>query len=321
MLKSALLVSLCCALVALSAANYASILARHMRAGGRTQRPTMSLRQRSYISAQKRNAMLQAIQRRRQQLRTTANPYNRATQRVASTPLTAAKANPYSTIKKQRISALLAPKTNSYSSVNRPQNSVYSPANRISRPVNALSKAPSPTPPSINPYSAATTARAARTPSPTHSRGNPYSARTQATKSNSSGNPYSTSRAGSSTNPAVRGKYTMRQRMMIARQRMARLKAMKAAKTAKAMKAIVDQPKKAMEAKGMGCTNLAPDNPMAMVMMMGTCKSPMVRMACQSEFLSCMMVGTSPMCCPLGMNKQTYNMMKTMKQMQQFMEM
>jgi len=109
--------------------------------------------------------------------------------------------------------------------------------------------------------------------------------------------------------------------MMIARQRMARLKAMKAAKTAKAMKAIVDQPKKAMEAKGMGCTNLAPDNPMAMVMMMGTCKSPMVRMACQSEFLSCMMVGTSPMCCPLGMNKQTYNMMKTMKQMQQFMEM
>lgn len=280
MLKSALLVSLCCALVALSAANYASILARHMRAGGRTQRPTMSLRQRSYISAQKRNAMLQAIQRRRQQLRTTANPYNRATQRVASTPLTAAKANPYS-------------------SVNRPQNSVYSPANRISRPVNALSKAPS----------------------PTHSRGNPYSARTQATKSNSSGNPYSTSRAGSSTNPAVRGKYTMRQRMMIARQRMARLKAMKAAKTAKAMKAIVDQPKKAMEAKGMGCTNLAPDNPMAMVMMMGTCKSPMVRMACQSEFLSCMMVGTSPMCCPLGMNKQTYNMMKTMKQMQQFMEM
>jgi len=302
MLKSALLVSLCCALVALSAANYASILARHMRAGGRTQRPTMSLRQRSYISAQKRNAMLQAIQRRRQQLRTTANPYNRATQRVASTPLTAAKANPYS-------------------SVNRPQNSVYSPANRISRPVNALSKAPSLTPPSINPYSAATTARAAKTPSPTHSSGNPYSARTQATKSNSSGNPYSTSRAGSSTNPAVRGKYTMRQRMMIARQRMARLKAMKAAKTAKAMKAIVDQPKKAMEAKGMGCTNLAPDNPMAMVMMMGTCKSPMVRMACQSEFLSCMMVGTSPMCCPLGMNKQTYNMMKTMKQMQQFMEM
>lgn len=109
--------------------------------------------------------------------------------------------------------------------------------------------------------------------------------------------------------------------MMIARHRMARLKAMKAAKTAKAMKAIVDQPKKAMEAKGMGCTNLAPDNPMAMVMMMGTCKSPMVRMACQSEFLSCMMVGTSAMCCPLGMNKQTYTMMKTMKQMQQFMEM
>lgn len=293
MLKSALLVSLCCALVALSAANYASILARHMRAGGRTQRPTMSLRQRSYISAQKRNAMLQAIQRRRQQLRTTANPYNRATQRVASTPLTAAKANPY------RYQFPSYSQFGRQPSVNRPQNSVYSPANRISRPVNALSKAPS----------------------PTHSSGNPYSARTQATKSNSSGNPYSTSRAGSSTNPAVRGKYTMRQRMMIARQRMARLKAMKAAKTAKAMKAIVDQPKKAMEAKGMGCTNLAPDNPMAMVMMMGTCKSPMVRMACQSEFLSCMMVGTSPMCCPLGMNKQTYNMMKTMKQMQQFMEM
>jgi len=278
MLKSALLVSLCAALVALSAANYASILAQHMRGAGRSQRPTMSLRQRSYISAQKRNAMLQAIQRRRQQLRTTANPYGAGVQRAASAPLTAAKANPYST-------------------VNRPQNSVYSPANRISRPVNALSKAPS----------------------PTRASGNPYSASTQASKS--SGNPYSTSRAGSSSNPAVRGKYTMRQRMMIARQRMARLKAMKAAKTAKTISNIVNQPKKQMEAKGMGCTNLSPDNPMAMVMMMGTCKSPMVRMACQSEFLSCMMVGTEPMCCPLGMNKQTYQMMKTMKQMQQFMEM
>jgi len=319
MLKSALLVSLCAALVALSAANYASILAQHMRGAGRSQRPTMSLRQRSYISAQKRNAMLQAIQRRRQQLRTTANPYGAGVQRAASAPITAAKANPYSTIRKQRISTLLRPKTRSYSTVNRPQNSVYSPANRISRPVNALSKAPSPTPPSINPYNAPTTARTAKTPSPTRASGNPYSASTQASKS--SGNPYSTSRAGSSSNPAVRGKYTMRQRMMIARQRMARLKAMKAAKTAKTISNIVNQPKKQMEAKGMGCTNLSPDNPMAMVMMMGTCKSPMVRMACQSEFLSCMMVGTEPMCCPLGMNKQTYQMMKTMKQMQQFMEM
>jgi len=154
-------------------------------------------------------------------------------------------------------------------------------------------------------------------------------------KAESPSNPYSTARGVASSVPVVRDtaiasataqnnvikNRAIAQRNMIVQRRRATLisavKKMKAKMNAiKTMKSMRDQPKKDMEAMGLGCI------PHPMGSMMGvTCKNAGIKAGCTMSMKSCVDIGLKAMCCPYGMNRRSMGMMKQMKNMQKMMEM
>jgi hypothetical protein len=162
-------------------------------------------------------------------------------------------------------------------------NSVYSPANMIRQPG---------------------TANVA-----TYSKRNPYSTSYQnvAVSKGGAGNPYSVSRASSSSLPFVRSRA-----LPLPSQARGMLKTMRA------MKVMRDQPRRITDAKAAGC-KLPADSAAASLLLFSNCKNPTARMVCQTEMMTCMNVGMTPMCCPVGMNRLAMDTISYMNKLQHFM--